>query len=551
MAIAQVPGNVGPAIMDGRIRGEAKEQDGESSGSTTSAFMSERQKLLDAYWQHYRCKQYHGRPYDWDGKPAQGMSEKAQVIRHEEIPPGFTDESDSGNDLSMRRPSAPFYLNTVVVNRFTSMLFSAKRHPELTSDDPDTQDWMSGFADATRFWSQMELARKFGGAMGSVGIGFKFVDGKPFVEVFDPRWATPEFGDRALLTVARFEVLYQFSAEIRDEDGKWVPQAYWYRRVIDDNMDTVWAKVRVVENEEPDWEVERFTQVEHGLPVCPVVWIQNQQVFDEIDGDPDCYGAFEKLERIDVLDSQADRGTVANCDPTVGIQSDAEFETIRKGSGNALQVEKGGSVEYLEMDGSGIEKAMELSAKFQEAVLTMTRCALDRNEGGPSRTAQEVEHNFSAMTDQADVLRERYGEAIKRLLKMVLEAVKALAVPKLATRDDGVSVITNSAVTLPKKKVIDGKTGTVTYTPRVIGKGEEVDLVWPDYFTPSQDVIAKKVEAAGKALEFGLVDREHAVQFVARDFGVKNIPQMIATIKLEQKAGLGMSPLLSPQDKEP
>lgn len=312
-------------------------QDSEVEGP--SNHMSPRQIELDYLWSWYRCTQYEGRAHDWNGVANVGHIEHEVIARSGNIPPGFYDAGDSTVPLKFREPSTPYHLAKVFVNRFTSLLFSAKRHPKIEADDPDTEEWLNGFAEATRLWANMLRARTYGGAMGSVGLGFKFVRGKPFVEIYDPRWCKPEFSDRDLLTVKKLEKLYQFVEQEQNEDGEWEEVRYWYRRVITQQADIEWAKVLVVDNELPNWLHERSNAVQHNYGFCPIVWVQNQQVDDEDDGDSDCHGCYKIFGRIDALLSQADRGTVANCDPSLVISSNAEFDEVRKGSGNALHVE--------------------------------------------------------------------------------------------------------------------------------------------------------------------------------------------------------------------
>lgn len=511
--------------------------DSDITGPTN--FLSQRQIELDHYWRYYRCSNYEGRKYNWNGHENVGHIERDVIATSGNLPPGFEDPYGQMVPLEFREPSTPFYLPKVVVNRFTSLLFSSKRHPRIECDDPVTEDWIAGFVEETRLWANMIRARTYGGAMGSVGIGFKFVKGKPFVEIHDPRWSTPTFKDRDLLTVGKFEKLYQYVDQVRNEEGEWEDRWFWYRRLITEQADIVWPKVPVEANEEPIWSRERCLTVQHNFGFCPVVWIQNQQVDDSIDGDPDCHGIYELSERIDVLWSQADRGTVANCDPSVVISSDAEFDQIKKGSGSALQVEKGGSAQYMEMTGAGIEKAMALAEKLEERALTIARCMLDRNEGGPSRTEVEVEHNYSSMIEQADILREQYGEkGVKPLIDMVLRAARVMETPRVDRSGELPSIVRHE-IKLPKKRVINKETGkTITWADRKLGDGEQLELVWPQYFTPGGEVVGKAVEAAAKAKENGLIDQEHAVGYVAEYFNVENKVAMMKNIVAQQKNGI-------------
>jgi len=514
---------------------KAAVEGGESAGPGME--LTQRQQELDRYWSYYRCSNYEGRKVDWNGGPALPKLEHESVASSGYLPPGFYDAGGQMGDipLKFRRPTSPLYLARVIVSRFTSLLFSSKRHPRITADDPRTEDWLMGFAEATRLWSMMSRARTYGGAMGSVAIGFKIVEGKPFVEVHDPRWCTADFDDRSELTVSKFEKRYQYKEEVLDRfTGQRVEQWFWYRRVITDKIDVVWPKVAVEDNEEPDWEKERHQPpVEHKFGFCPIVWVQNTPMDDDMDGDPDCHGIYDTIETIDQLWSQATRGTIANADPTLGITSDAEFASVKKGTGNALQVEKGGSIQYLEIEGSGAEAAMKLADKLEEKATMIARCVLDTNFDGPARTEMETSANYSNMIEQADEFREQYGErGVKRLLEMVLAAAR-IHNKTWIDFDAPVPTLVRGLIKLPKKKVV-AEDGSVMWIERELGIGEQVDLHWPQYFTPSLDAVGKAVTASGEAKQYALIDEEAATKFIAEYFQIEDVRGTIARAKAAQ-----------------
>lgn len=500
--------------------------------------LTERQIQLNWYWGFYRATCYDHRAVDWNGRPSPGTHiEREMVATSGVIPPGFY---DAGQTMALsheyRRPNCPVYLGRMIPNRFTSLLFSARRHPKLISEDPNTEDWLNGFAEATRLWSNMKKARRYGGAMGTACFSFKFVKGKPVVEVHDPRHCTPVFSDRSIHTVASIEKRYQYVLAVRNEEGRLEDRWFWYRRVIDDMSDTVWPKV-AVDEEEPNWETERHVTAEHGLGECPVFWVQNEEVEDDIDGDPDCHGAYDMIERVDGLYSQANRGTIRACEPRVVIKSDAEFDSFDRSGDNATQVESGGDVEYLEMAGTGIDRAVSLAKQLTGNILALTRCVLgaEDNVPQPQKTATEALQDYSAMYERVDEFREQYGEmGVKRLLEMALRAARKLAKPT-ATGDNVVPMV-KRVVILPPKKVVDEKTGKVSWVERQLGEGQQVELKWPDLIMPTPESISAKVDAAGKAKTFGLIDQKHASNFVAEDFHVENTREMIENIKIEEKA---------------
>ena len=265
---------------------------------------------------------------------------------------------------------------------------------------------------------------------------------------------------------------------------------------------------------------------------CPVIWIQNVPSDEEMDGDPDCYGIFHILQSIDTLLSQATRGTIGNCDPTIGVESDADFEQIKTGTGNALQVEKGARIHYMEMSGTGIEKAMQLADQLEQKALTVARCMLDRNQGGPSRTVSEVEHNYSSMIEQADVYREQYGErGIKRLLEMVLRIARTMDTGQLEEQEDGSKKAVKTVITLPRRRNVDPQTKKVTYSDRKLGDAEQIRLKWPDYFTPSLETVAQAVAAAAQAWGAGILDLQNVVEFIASYMGVEDVETVLARLE--------------------
>jgi hypothetical protein len=508
-----------------------------------NSWLSDRQQRLCRLYARFRAAGYDDRQTDWDGTPATNDETADTIARTGNLPPGFemSDDQLSAVPLRFRRPCAPVAYGRVIPIKLTSLLFGSKKHPKIVVDDPATEDWLTGWAEAVRLWSKMKHARNLGGAMGAVGLGFKFVRGKPIMEVHDPRWCTPTFVDRGELLVGQLEKRYQYSEQIRTPEG-YETVWFWHRRVISDQYDVVWPKVRVQDGEEPDWLAERHESVEHGYGFCPIVWVQNNEVEDSVDGDEDCHGAWELVESIDMLNSQCRKAVLGNLDPTGYIASDSEFSSIKKGSGTFTQLEKGGAIGYLELTGSGVEKGRQLRDDCLEQLCTVARVSLDRNEGGPSRTVEEVEHIYSSMLEKCDELREQYGElGVKRLLEMVLRAARMLSTTRVVNdTPDSLPRIVRGSISLPKRRVRDEISGATVWLERKLGQGEQLELRWPRYYTPSQSSVAEAVNAAGAAKQFGLLDAKHAAEYVAEDFNVENIAEMLGKVAREQQAASGM-----------
>jgi hypothetical protein len=512
--------------------------------------LSQRAQALNRLWAWYRTSQYGGRSIDWGGRQVMDPLAMEAVSSRGFIPPGFVDASGQNVPLKFRKPSVSYALAKVIVDRFTGLLFSENQHPQLHVDgDPETEDFLRAIVDVARLWQQMALARTYGGACGSVAIGFQFVEGKPVVEVHDPRWCEPDFIDRSTFVLRSIEKRYQYPKEERDPvTGRFETKSYWYRRVIDTTQDIVFKPVEVGNGEEPEWEVEKA--VEHGLGFCPVVWVQNIPVQDDTDGDPDCHGAYEMLEAIDQLLSQAHRGLIANADPTLVISSESELgPSLQKGSDNAILIPKG-DAKYLELTASGPKACVDMVDDLRALVLEVTQCFLESGPVQHNRTATEVQHDAASMINRGDVLREQYGErAVKPLLEMMFKAAvklnqpRAMPVaepvdPELQNPNDGQLSINDgpqmvrAQLNLPPRYEEDG-TGARVAVPRTPGQGGVIGLAWPDYFRPVLADVLQASQAATTAVTGGVIDSVTAGKFIARYFDVENPSKMIEAAKAE------------------
>jgi hypothetical protein len=550
--------------------------------------LTERQQELNHLWAIYRCQQYESRKLDWNGREHLDRMSSEVVAHAGYLPPGFVNgaqQSNAGFPLKFRRPTAPYSLPKTIVDRFSGLLFSEQQHPEVKVEgDPNTEDWLRAVVQVSRLWQQLFLARTYGGAMGSVAIGFQFVNGKPVVEVHDPRWLFPEFVEHGSMELVALEKRYRYPKEILDPQTlKWATKEFWYRRVIDKEKDTLFEPAAVEQGEEPEWVVAR--EAVHNFGFCPVVWVQNAPVQDSEDGDPDLPpAAFQTAEAIDALIAQAHRGIIANCDPTLVITSKAELNEVRVGSDNALRVPDG-SASYLELQASGPKAAMEQAEQFRKNVLEMTACVLEHPDTA-GKTATEVERMYQAMLSKADVYREQYGQrGVIPLLEMMYRAATIVGQPRSISPQEAPQLVPPQLPPGPEVNPLEGSTpqletpesntgssvggagevtdgivggaqqptivrGTVLVPPRyekdvtgamvpkerIPGAGGTITLKWPGYFQPSLDDVNKAATAAVAALTGGVIDDETAVGFVAPYFKVEDKSDLLDKVR-EAAAG--------------
>jgi hypothetical protein len=490
--------------------------------------LTPRQQELNALWARYRCVHYDARKIDWDGRERLDALSHEVVATQGSVPPGFQDSAPA-LPLKFRRPTAPYNLEKVIVDRFTSLLFSEKRHPKFVVPGDDlTEDYLNTLMEVGRLWQRCIQLRTFGGAEGTGIIGFQFLDGRPLIEVIDPRWAFPDFADRQTHRLRSLEVRYYYQGEvINPVTQKREPTMLWYRRLIDENADIVFKPVEVTEDE-PQWVPD--TTVTHGFGFCPWVWVQNMPVLDDIDGDPDCSGIHDIVDAMDQLLAQAHRGILFNCDPTLILTTKAELKEIKKGSDNSIKIPDG-DAKYLEMLGSGPKAALELFDKLRQLALEVAQCVLD-NPDQVQKTATEVERSFGSMTAKADMMSEQYGErGIKVLAEMMLKAARLLQTPVI---DPATNTVTRKAIVLPPKVETDGA-GNVLITPRVLGENPDVtvQMRWPGYYDHGPDKATAATQAAVGAFTGQLISHETAVRYAAKYFDVEDPRAELALITAE------------------
>lgn len=507
--------------------------------------LSPRQLALNVLWARYRCQQYDNCSRDWDGREVLGPLETEQVGLQGFLPQGFTDMGGQTLPLKFRRPSAPFHLVHLVVNRFTGLLFSEKRHPQYrVPGDDATTEWLGQWAKAARLWPTMIQARNFGGAQGTSVLTFSFVGGRPDLEVHDPRWCIPTFRDRTRHLLRSLEVRYQFPVEVRDPERGWVEVPHWYRRVVDEHVDTLWKPQPVGEGDEPDWADPRTIEarVEHDLGFFPGRWVQNLPVQESVDGDPDCHGAYDTFAEVDRLISQGNRALFYNGDPTPVFSTDAAFAggEVQLGSGTSLKFPSGCNASFLEISGSSITAINAQAEGLERRGLQICECVLERPDGAGPKTATEVDRLWSSMLAKADKMREQYGGC--GLIPMGDDAARAarkLGEPREVADGDGVKVVVY-AVRLPRVPVKDEE-GKVTgwrdpQLPEVEEGGEssaQADLAWPRYLEPGLQDAQLAVQAAAGAKLAALVDAEAATAFVSEYFDVEDPKAMLARAKKE------------------
>ena len=524
----------------------------ESSGEPGTKHMklSKRQRELNNLWSYFRVCEHDGKGHEWSGRPVLAGEMWDAVQKDGVVPPGMENAGDVPRDL--RRPVAPLGIARNIVSRFTGFLFTNNKQPKvLVPDDERTQDYLGALLKQGEFWPAMIQARNYGGATGSACVGFKVVDGRCTFEALDPRWTEPEFDGRGSNRLVKLTVQYTYSKEEKQDDGRYKHVWYWYRRVIDQESDTIWVPIKC-RNREPRWEYMQRKSVPHGLGFVPYEWIQNLRSEDEIDGDSDCHGAYRMLEAVDQLVAEIWYGTVSNCDPTLNIVTDMENPgAIKKGSDNALFLGPNSTAQYMELSGSGATIGVTVLEKLEERIYRLCQCVPDQilfqNNG--EKTAMEIERIFHSMIEKADSLREQYGPAIVRICEKVLAAVRSVEGIRVVEGEDGQPRKIRYRIYVPKR-VIAQPDGDQVTIPRVVGNGMVCELSWPPYFKPTFTDIetAQRIATTGKDSE--VLTKESALRYWLSFTDLDPLKEIHALKKSEEDAAMSDASAMGGEGEE-
>lgn len=509
------------------------------------AGQSTRFRTLDRLDAFYKSLEYAHQDKDWNGYSA----DRLEAISPDVILPlGFNQPAADELLVHQKRPTAPLRLSPMVVDRFTGLLFSKDRTPRIkVDDDPISDDFVKAVFKKARFWRSMYQCRTYGGSQGSSlmsvhlrpdkikGKGrFAYKAHSPKT-IADVVWEDPDLKVPAGILI---QFIFVKELEVLDEktgrpSGKTQQVPYLYRRIIDEEMDVVFIPDMIRGMELPDLRVDERLSYRHDLGRFPGAWIQNLPQDDEMDGIPDCDGAFQMFETIDRQVAQQNHSLLANMDPTLVIGRDQKLEKmnvpLRKGSANALNVGVGGFANYLEIAGAGIMASAAFVKDLRQAAMDKAQCVLVDPEqiSGAAQSAKAIEYIYGPMLERAGRLREQYGQAIEDIVSITLDLARTWADP---LKYEGRAVPTFDLPPRMEEEDADPDNPDVdpirTYFERAPGAGDMISLKWGPFFPPTPGDIEAGVTTIGAAVAAGILDIDTAVELVAPLFGIEDVENL-------------------------
>lgn len=401
---------------------------------------------------------------------------------------------------------------------------------------------------------------KCGAACVLVGL----VEGRPTMRLLPTKWCTPTL--RPDGSVESLAIEYKHPSP--HDPSQWM----WHRREITARADRTYASVEVVEGQPPRWG----DYTETPLECCPVVWVRNDAEAtaspDQIDGHALIEGLEDEVEALDFELSQLYRNALYNGEPQlvqIGVDGDAPMvapqgrtaneggfswlnsvapgwlrpltngsggggaSATKKAPGKLWKLPQGGDAKMVESTGAG-------AAIIAGAIKELRRVLTDASgvvlfdvdsAGGGDLAARTLAMLHAPMIDHADNLRVEYGDALARILDMMLRVLSGT----LAT-SQGVLLRTYDAAA----PVLARLYGVGPDRARR-WLGPSLSLAWGAYFEPSAQDRAAAVDTAMKASGGQpVLSHRAAVASVASLFGVTDVDAEVAATAGEHGAQTSM-----------
>lgn len=460
---------------------------------------------------------------------------------------------DAEIDLRRRKPREVIPLYKTAIDTLHSFIWGGARFPRVTiaptrSDDDVGDDdigprlWDDDAAALTTFVQELLRAAKLDRCVGeysrkalvttSCAVLLSVREGRLCYYVEDGKHCTPTWCSDNPRALESLDICYQFERQEQINGTQQVQtKKYWFRRIIDEQNDTVFQIVPVT-GASPVWVVDAAQSTTHGLGFCPATWVRTLPMStDSIDGVPVIDPALYKmLDRINYIYSLRGRSAEYMLDPQ-WVRKNVDPMSRRdlvKAAGKVWDVEdtspdKKATVELVEAKGSGAQTAHELLADYRKRFGEAVRIVIADPDAATGRNISGVvlEYLHAPMIALASDLRkdlgdDALGDVVNLALRMVCTVVQR-----------GEDVYIQGV----------GKAVKLMMTAQLGGPWLEfpVRLQWGRFFSPSSDDVTQAVAAAAAAKEAGLVSQQSAMRLVADLFAVTDVGAEADTIDDEKQ----------------
>ena len=488
--------------------------------------------------------------------------------------------------LRERAPVVQSQFTRSAVQRLATLVFGDRSFPRLkveaegyrttlaTTERDALQALVDEIARTLALSKRMREVLTEGLKSGAACIIVGLVEGRPSLQVVPSKWCTPVL--RADGSVEAMCIEYKVPG---DDPKRW----RLHRREITATEDRTYAPVDVVEGTPPRWGDYTSIPVE----CCPVVWVRNDAeataTRDQIDGHALVEGLEDEVEALDMELSQLYRNALYNGEPQlvqIGVDGDASMTApqgrtagateerfswlnsvlpgwarsgnssaaAKKAPGKLWKLPQGGDAKMVESTGAGAEIIRGAITELRRVLTDASGVVLfDADSlGGGDLAARTLQLMHAPMLDHADNLRVEYGDALARIVDMMLRVLSGRIAQTMGAL---LRTYDRAAPALARLYGI-GPDGTRRWI------GVPVTLAWGDYFEPSamdrKSAVETALLASGGA---PVLSHRSAVASIAAMFGVQDVDAEVESAKVAHAATQGIVSdaitKLSPDDDAP
>lgn len=523
------------------------------------ALKSHRAKELERLQAYFEGTQYDGRPLYLDSK--------SDAPRFE------------------RKPCVIYPLAQAAIESNVALALGGTRFPRilsLSSEDDSAFDASQGLdqksseildqfnaklVDVCGFASSFRQAYRMAQAARSVALIGCYRNGLP---ALDPVWAKlcePTFDPADPCTVIRLEIRYRYIEWQRDSslkpDGSEIPVCKEYRRVIDDQTDTVYQPKEVWDLSDIEPSKAPFgTPIQHGFGFCPVRWWARRRQSFAIGGYDGLALHDGKLSELDAINhalSSRHLAALYTGDPikcATGVDPDEGFGTIGRTArpenidpsvktGWDKAMYGAGDVRAIRQSPGELWRTPAEAAKFY--YLALPKGALDALDSHASDLCSRVREALryvwldpEKLTGSGDVS----GKTLAFVFSSQLNAVsedrddlgRNLMLPSLGmvyrmmiAKSDGLYVPgLKKALPILQRFLVSVQGGkTIFIAP-------QLQLKWGDYFEPSDLDESTRSKTAIDAYNANLVTLKSAVEHLKDVFAIGSVDQYIDALAKEK-----------------
>jgi hypothetical protein len=469
---------------------------------------TERAKKLSMRWRYYEQRQHDDAEHEYDGRPRQRgatyFASKQQALGYSTI------DKATGVSYGQRRPSLPTTIGGTTVDTYTAMLLGGGRQPSIkVSADRDSTDLLAAMFEAADIWDSLAEARKFAGAEGAAAILPEIIDGILSARAIRPEDLYVEWESEALWIPRIAVEQKRVSIDYLDDAGKLCTKIVWRTRAWDrqyayvyEDVDEDFGKAQASEGPAQrataDEKIEQAEPpIEHKAGRCPVIWLQNTRCSDESIGDTDYEGVFERIDKLDHLESMILRGTTSNNDPTLVISDKLierrMWQTRAKGHGQKIETSEVGKVSLLEMSGKTIETSWLTAREIKDSIAERTGVVPIRpDEAGAMQSGVALQILRGTLNSRVGMRRPSLGRTIAQLCRVLLTLARQHGVKDVGSEGKGIE--------LPPREVAGEAPGDEpTFELPKYGKGNAIVVSWGELHSPTPtdlQVIANSLTTA-------------------------------------------------------